>query len=252
MRFNSNHYKAVILDLDGVVTQTARMHAHCWKQTFDEFLQQRRDKTGGPFKPFDLTKDYQEYVDGKPRYDGVQSFLQSRGIELPFGDPQDPPTNVTVCGLGNRKTVFFEEALHREGAEVYQGTVDWIWQLRGAGLKTAIVSASKHCHMILKSAALTDLFDAEVDGNTAESLHLKGKPEPDMYLEAARRLQVEPRLAVVVEDALAGVQAGHRGNFGLVIGVDRKGDTQQLLENGADFVVADLVELVAEDFSENC
>jgi beta-phosphoglucomutase family hydrolase len=251
VRFNSANYQAVIFDLDGVVTQTARLHAHCWKQVFDQFLQQRQTQTGERLPAFDLKKDYQEYVDGKPRYDGVQSFLQSRDIKLPFGDPDDPPDSDTVCGLGNRKTELFEEALHREGAEVYQGTVAWIGQLRSQGLKTAVVSASKHCQMILQTTSLTRLFDARVDGSTAEALHLRGKPEPDTYLKAAQLLQVEPRQAVVVEDALAGVQAGHRGGFGLVIGVDRKGDAQELMENGADFVVEDLVELVAENFDDN-
>jgi beta-phosphoglucomutase family hydrolase len=251
VRFNSVDYEAVIFDLDGVVTQTAKLHARCWKQAFDEFLKKHLAETGEPFKPFDLKKDYQEYVDGKPRYDGVKCFLQSRHINLPFGDPNDPPAKETVCGLGNRKTVFFEEALKREGVEVYQGTVAWIRQLRSEGLKTALVSASKHCHIILQSAALTHLFDAQVDGNTAEELDLKGKPAPDTYLKAAELLQVEPQRTVVIEDALSGVEAGHRGRFGLVIGVDRKGDAEALLKHGADFVVEDLVELVTEDFGDN-
>jgi len=252
LRFKSVDYEAVMFDLDGVVTQTAGLHARCWKQTFDEFLRHRRHKTGESLQLFDIKKDYTKYVDGKLRYDGVRSFLQSRDIDLPFGDPGDPPAKETVCGLGNRKNFLFEEALKKEGVEVYQGTVAWIRQLRSEGLKTAVVSASTHCDMILKAAALTHLFEARVDGNIAQELHLEGKPAPDTYLKAAELLKVEPRRAVVVEDALAGVQAGYRGNFGLVIGVDRKGNAEELLKNGADFVVEDLVELVAEDFGDNC
>lgn len=251
-RFKSALFQAVIFDLDGVITQTASLHARCWKQTFDEFLKKRSANAKNSFIPFDLKKDYQQYVDGKPRYDGVQSFLQSRHIDLPHGEPDDPPDKETICGLGNRKNNLFEKALQTDGIKVYEGTVAWIHQLRGQGLKTAVVTASKHGDMILKAAAISHLFDARVDGNTAEAMNLKGKPEPDTYLKAAEMLQVEPRKAVVVEDALAGVQAGHRGGFGLVIGIDRDNHADELLADGADFVVADLVELVAEDYGENC
>jgi beta-phosphoglucomutase family hydrolase len=243
--FNPAKFDAVIFDLDGVLTQTAKLHARCWKQAFDEFLQQRADKSDATFKPFDLQDDYANYVDGKPRNDGVQSFLQSRNLDLPFGDPDDPPDKETICGLGNRKNKLFEEALKANGVEVYQGSVTWIRKLREAGIKTAVVSASKHCRMVLAAAGLTDLFEARVDGKVAEELNLKGKPAPDTYLKAAEMLNIQPGRTVVVEDALAGVQAGRQGGFGLVIGVDRKGDADELRKNGAGLVVKDLGEMVA-------
>ena len=241
---NLDHVEAVLFDLDGVLTATAKVHAACWKQAFDEFLQRRAAKSQEPFRPFDSKTDYEDYVDGKPRNDGVRSFLQSRGIELPQGHPDDPPDRETICGLGNRKNELFNQALESEGVEVYAGSVAWLRQLRQAGMKTAVVSSSKHCQAIIKTAGIADLFDARVDGNVAAKLNLKGKPAPDTYLKAAQMLGVTAQRAVVVEDALAGVEAGRNGGFGLVIGVDRLGDAEALRQHGADLVVTDLKELL--------
>jgi beta-phosphoglucomutase family hydrolase len=241
---STDRFDAVLFDLDGVLTATAKTHAVCWKKAFDEFLKRRAAKTAEPFQPFDLKADYDMYVDGKPRYEGVQSFLDSRGIQLPYGDPNDPPTKLTVCGLGNRKDELFDEALKSHGVEVFDGSVAWLRHLRKQEMKTAVVSSSKHCRAVLEVADLTDLFDALVDGEVAVEQKLKGKPEPDTYLKAAEMLGVQPQRAVVVEDALSGVQAGRNGGFGLVIGVDRKGDAEALRKNGADLVVTDLGELL--------
>ncbi len=241
---NLDHVEAVLFDLDGVLTATAKVHAACWKQAFDEFLQRRAAKSQEPFRPFDSKTDYEDYVDGKPRNDGVRSFLQSRGIELPQGHPDDPPDRETICGLGNRKNELFNQALEFEGVEVYAGSVAWLRQLRQAGMKTAVVSSSKHCQAIIKTAGIADLFDARVDGNVAAQLNLKGKPAPDTYLKAAQMLGVTAQQAVVVEDALAGVESGRNGGFGLVIGVDRLGDAEALRQHGADLVVTDLKELL--------
>lgn len=242
-------YDAVIFDLDGVITRTARTHAAAWKQTFDEFLRARAARRQEPFVPFDADADYRRYVDGKPRYEGVRSFLQSRAIELPEGRPDDPPDRETVCGLGNRKNQAFLQAVHEHGVEVYDSTVDLVRDLRAQGFKTAVVSSSKSTRTILDAVHLADLFDTEVDGVDLARLGLKGKPEPDPFLEAASRLHVTPQRAVVVEDAIAGVEAGHRGGFGCVIGVDRAGDRAALARAGADVVVADLaeVEVAADD-----
>jgi beta-phosphoglucomutase family hydrolase len=240
-----DRFDAVLFDLDGVITDTAKLHATCWKQAFDEFLQKRAEKTGEDFKPFDLKVDYEDYVDGKPRYDGVKSFLQSRHIDLPNGDPDDPPDQETVCGLGNRKDDLFNQKLKLEGVEVFQGTVAWLHQLRRAGIKTAVVSSSKHCQAIIETAKLADQFEARVDGKVSDDLKLKGKPAPDTYLKAAAMVGVKPQRAVVVEDALAGVEAGRNGGFGMVIGVDRKGDADALREHGATVVVGDLKEMLS-------
>jgi beta-phosphoglucomutase family hydrolase len=235
-------FGALILDMDGVITQTASVHGHAWKALFDSYLQERARRTGAPFVPFDPGADYLRYVDGKPRYDGVRDFLASRDIVLPWGDPSDAPGAETVCGLGNRKNEFFLTALREQGAQVFGGSVDFIRAARAAGMKTAVVSASRNTTEILDSAGVRDLFDAQVDGVLAAQLGLPGKPEPDTFLEAARRLGVEPARAVVVEDAQAGVQAGHAGGFGLVIGVDRVGQAAELRAHGADVVVNDLSE----------
>jgi HAD superfamily hydrolase (TIGR01509 family) len=189
--------------------------------------------------------DYEEYVDGKPRYDGVQSFLDSRGIDLPYGDLKDSSDKETVCGLGNLKDELFEKDLKSDGVDVFDGTVAWVRRLLEMGIKTAVVSSSKHCKPVLEVAGISDLFQARVDGNVADDAHLKGKPAPDTYLEAADMLGVQPGRAVVVEDAISGVQAGRKGKFGLVIGVDRQGDADALRENGADVVVTDLGNLLS-------
>ncbi len=235
----------MLFDLDGVLTDTAKVHAACWKQAFDEFLKRRATQNHETFQPFDIKNDYEEYVDGKPLNDGVQSFLQSRHIELPQGDPDDALNRETICGLGNRKNDLFNQVLEERGVEVFEGSVAWLRQLRQKGLKTAVVSSSKHCQAIIKTAGIADLFDARVDGKVSEELKLKGKPAPDTFLKAAELLRVPPQRAVVVEDALAGVEAGHEGGFGLVIGVDRQGDAEALRRHGADLVVSDLKELLS-------
>ena len=236
-------FDAVLFDLDGVLTATASVHSACWKRMFDEYLEARASETGEPFEPFDIGSDYLPYVDGKPRYDGVDSFLRSRGIELPWGEPDEPPSQETVCGLGNRKNELFNEVLEVQKPDIFHGSVELARRLRDAGIKTAVVSASKNAVPVLESAEIADLFDLVVDGKVAARLGLAGKPAPDPFLEAARELDVLPERAIVVEDAISGVQAGRAGNFGLVIGVDREGVGPALLEHGADIVVTGLREL---------
>jgi len=199
--------------------------------------------TGEALKPFDIVEDYKRYVDGKLRYEGVRSFLGSRGIDLPEGTPEEPPGNGTICGLGNRKDAMVQNMLEAEGVEVYEGSVKLVEQLRSRGIRTAVVSASKNCKVVLEAARISHLFDQVVDGEVAERLRLPGKPQPDTFLVAAERLGVVPERAVVVEDAISGVQAGRAGGFGLLIGVDRKGDPESLRQGGADIVVRDLSEL---------
>lgn len=246
LKVTTDHFDAVLFDLDGVLTSTARVHSACWKKMFDEFLQGYLAEKSEPFYPFDINADYRLYVDGKPRYDGVQSFLESRGIALPQGNPDDPPEEWTVCGLGNHKDELFNEMVRSEGVEPYEGSIDWVRSLRSHGIKTAVVSSSKNCRVILQAAGIEELFDTRVDGEVAARLSIPGKPAPDTFLEAAKQLAVEPGRAVVVEDAISGVQAGHAGAFGLVIGVDRHGDADALLDNGADIVVKDLSEMLEE------
>ena len=239
-----DRFDAALFDLDGVLTDTAKIHAACWKKMFDDFLWKRAQETKEPYVPFDTGRDYKLYVDGKLRYEGVRSFLESRGIEVPSGGPEDPPTRETICGLGNRKDRMVKDTLETGGVKAYKGSVALIRHLRGQGIKTAVVSASKNCQAILKAARIGDLFDVRVDGEVAARLKLAGKPEPDTFLRAAEELGVEPERAVVVEDAIAGVQAGRKGGFGLVIGVDRRDGADALRENGAHIVVADLEELL--------
>ncbi len=240
-------YDLVIFDLDGVVTRTAEVHAAAWKDMFDDFLRRRAVGGGAPFQPFDIATDYLRYVDGKPRSAGVRSFLESRGVQIPEGEPDDPPDRETICGLGHRKNQRFAELLKQRGVRPYETTVALIRALRQEGMATAVVSSSKNCAAVLEAAGLTGLFDARVDGVEADRLNLPGKPAPDLFLEAARRLGVKPRWAVVVEDAVVGVEAGRRGGFGLVVGVDRLADPDRLAAAGADLVVGDLSELSAED-----
>ena len=236
-------YKAVIFDMDGVITQTAQVHAQAWKRMFDDFLKGISPEEEQ--KPFDIKSDYKIYIDGKPRYDGVKSFLHSRGIDLPFGSPQDPPDKKTVCGLGNKKNSFFLELVKENGAEVYSSSVDLVKELKKENKKVAVISASKNCSAILKAAGIQEIFDVQVDGVVSAELNLKGKPHSDIFLEAARRLKISPEQAVVVEDSLAGVEAGRKGNFGWVIGVARsEGDDPLLRDRGADQVVTDLGELI--------
>ncbi len=237
-------FDAILFDLDGVLTGTARVHAKCWKKMFDEYLEKLARKTGEPFVPFDADADYKLYVDGKPRMEGVQSFLESRGINLPFGSHDDAPDQETICGLGNRKNEFFREVLAEDGVDVFQSSVDLTRRLLEKGIRMAVVSSSKNCEAILDAAGIKDLYEFWIDGNKALKLNLRGKPEPDTFLKAAEMMGVEPARAVVVEDAISGVQAGHKGKFGLVIGIARHGDAKALSENGADIVVADLEEFL--------
>jgi len=237
-------FDAVLFDLDGVLTATAKMHAICWKRMFDAYLMRHAARHNSSFQPFDIEADYLAHVDGKLRYDGVRSFLASRDIELPEGEDSDSPELETVRGLGNRKDTLVGDVLAREGVGTFEGSLELVHYLRRNGIKTAVVSASKNCQAVLEAADIVELFDARIDGVVATQLQLPGKPAPDTFLEAARRLEVEPAKAVVIEDALSGVQAGRRGNFGLVIGVDRHGEGDALLAHGADIVVTDLGELI--------
>ena len=238
-------YDAVLLDLDGVITDTASIHAACWKQMFDEYLQKRATQRGEAFRPFDIATDYRLYVDGKPRYDGVRDFLGSRGTQLPEGHPDDPPEAETVDGLGNRKNELVNKIIEAKGVEPYEGSVELIRQLRHQGFKIAVVTSSQNCTAVLKAAKVDHFFDVQVDGNVIHAEHLAGKPAPDSYLMAAKLLGVEPARAIVIEDALSGVEAGRNGNFGLVIGVARKGNAEELRRHGAHLVVNDLGELVS-------
>jgi beta-phosphoglucomutase family hydrolase len=230
---------ACLFDMDGVVTKTAVVHAAAWKQMFDEFLRTQPGQA-----PFDSGHDYDNYVDGKPRLEGTASFLESRHINLPVGDPSDKPGAHTVWGLSNRKNELVQEVLNRDGVEVYSGSSRYINAVRSAGLKTAVVSSSANTEAVLKAGGVADLFDARVDANVARERGLHGKPAPDTFLEAARMLGVAPASAAVFEDALAGVAAGRAGKFGLVVGVDRVGQADALREHGADVVVKDLADLL--------
>jgi beta-phosphoglucomutase family hydrolase len=237
-------FDAVLFDMDGVLTATAKVHAASWKKMFDDFLKKRSAETGEPFIPFDIGTDYKLYVDGKLRDEGVSSFLDSRGIKLPFGDVGDPPDRETVIGLGNRKNDLVSKIIETEGVDIFEGSLALVRNLRKKGIKTAVVSASKNCETVLKVTGITDLFDVMVDGNVAARLGLPGKPAPDTFLKAAQMLDTDPERAVVVEDAISGVQAGRAGEFGLVIGVDRHGEPDSLRDNGADIVVDDLDKLL--------
>lgn len=236
---------AVIFDMDGVVTDTASIHAAAWKRMFDAYLQERSQRSGEPFRPFEIDTDYRRYVDGKPRYDGVRDFLRARGIILPEGTSADDPEAETVRGLGNRKDEAFLTHIGEHGVRAYPGTVDLVRWLRGKRVGVAVISASRNLNEVLEAAGVDSLFDARVDGIEAEQLGLAGKPAPDVFLEAARRLNARPSDAAILEDALAGVEAGRRGGFRLVIGVDRTGHADELRAHGADIVVQDPGELLA-------
>ena len=239
-----DQYDAVLLDLDGVITDTANLHAACWKQMFDEYLQKRAAQRDEAFRPFDLTTDYLLYVDGKPRFDGVRAFLTARMIQLPEGGPDDPPQVETVCGLGNRKNELVNKIIEDAGVEPYEGSVRLIHQLRDRGFKIAVVTSSQNCTAVLKAAKLDAFFEVRVDGNMIHAQQLAGKPAPDTFLIAAKLLGVEPARTVVIEDAISGVQAGCSGHFGLVLGIARKGNAEELQQHGARMVVKDLGELV--------
>jgi beta-phosphoglucomutase family hydrolase len=235
---------ACLFDMDGVVTQTAKVHDAAWKEMFDDFLKSWSASHNVPFVPFDPVRDYDEYVDGKPRLEGTASFLESRGIELPAGEESDPAGTPTVWGLSNRKNELILKVLARDGVQAYEGSVRYAKAVREAGLRTAIVSSSANTEAVLKAAGVDSLFEVRVDHQVAEAAKLRGKPAPDTFLEAARLLGVAPANATVFEDALAGVAAGRAGNFGFVVGVDRVGQADQLHAHGADVVVKDLAELL--------
>ena len=236
--------RGCLFDLDGVLTKTAKVHDAAWKEMFDGFLRDRAARTGQPFVPFDAVKDYDEYVDGKPRADGTRSFLASRGIELPEGGEDDPPDAQTVYGLSNRKNQIVLHRIHTDGVEAYEGSVRYVRAARDAGLRRAVVSSSANAHDVLAAAGIEDLFEARIDGIVAEQEHLRGKPAPDTFLAGARALGLDPAQAAVYEDALAGVAAGRAGRFGYVVGVDRANQADALREHGADVVVTDLAELL--------
>jgi beta-phosphoglucomutase family hydrolase len=246
LRDHAESLAAVIFDLDGVVTNTAAVHARAWKRLFDDYLRKRADQNGGAFEPFEIGSDYPRYVDGKRREDGVRSFLASRDIKLPDGDADDPPTAETVRGLGKLKDGYFLKDLETNGVEIYPSTVKLIERLKDNDVLVALVSASRNVKSVLAGAGLSDLFEVKVDGLVADEMKLPGKPEPDTFLEAAKRLGVEASQASIVEDALSGVEAGRSGGFGLVIGVDRTGQADALREHGADVVVKDLGDLPEE------
>jgi beta-phosphoglucomutase family hydrolase len=235
---------ACLFDMDGVITQTAKVHDAAWKEMFDDFLRSWSASHNVPFVPFDPVRDYEEYVDGKPRLEGTASFLESRGIELPAGQESDPAGTPTVWGLSNRKNELILTVLARDGVQAYEGSVRYVKAVREAGLHTAIVSSSANTVAVLKAAGVENLFEVRVDHQVAEAAKLRGKPAPDTFLEAARLLGVPAANATVYEDALAGVAAGRAGHFGFVVGVDRVGQADQLHAHGADVVVKDLADLL--------
>lgn len=235
---------ACLFDMDGVLTKTAKLHAEAWKAAFDAFLRERAEATGAPFVPFDAKLDFERYVDGKLRADGVRSFLGARGVTLPEGTDDDGPEAATVRGVARRKNDVFDRLLGAGRVETFKGSARYVRAVRGAGLRTAVVSASKHCQAVLAAAGIADLFDARVDGVVAEREHLAGKPAPDTYLAAARALGAAPSQAAVFEDALSGVEAGRAGRFAYVVGVDRLGQADALRRRGADAVVTDLAALL--------
>jgi beta-phosphoglucomutase family hydrolase len=239
-----DRYDAVLFDLDGVITDTAGLHALCWKRTFDDYLMKRAAQSGEIFRPFDIAADYALYVDGKLRFDGVRDFLASRHMQLPAGSHDDPPEADTVAGLANRKNDLVNKSIEDIGVQPYQGTVRWVQQLLHDGFKIAIVTSSHNCNIVLKAAKLDASFQVRVDGNLIDAQRLAGKPAPDAFLKAAELLGVEPGRAVVVEDAISGIEAGINGHFGLVIGVARKANVEELQYHGAHLVVKDLAELV--------
>ena len=238
---------ACLFDMDGVVTKTAIVHAAAWKQMFDDFLRERAQQTGTEFVPFDSDHDYGNYVDGKPRLDGTRSFLESRGIELPEGSPDDKPGAPTLQGLSNRKNDLVLVKLEENGVQVYDDTVTYIKAVREKGMATAIVSSSANTRQVLDVAKIADLFDVRVDAQYAKEHNLHGKPAPDTFLAAAQALKASAKQAVVFEDAQSGVAAGHAGHFALVVGVDRVGQASELHEHGADVVVEDVTDLLKQD-----
>jgi beta-phosphoglucomutase family hydrolase len=238
---------ACLFDLDGVLTRTASIHAAAWKQMFDEFLRARSERTGEPFVPFDAGDDYDAFVDGKQRLDGTRGFLRSRGIDLPEGDPSDPPGAPTVNGLSSRKNELVLRLLDEGHIEVFDDSVSYVRAVRAAGLATAVVSSSANTAQVLDAVGIADLFDARIDGVVAAERHLAGKPAPDTFIAGAAAIGAGPATAAVFEDALAGVEAGRAGGFALVVGVDRVGQAEELRHHRADVVVSDLSELMEQE-----
>jgi beta-phosphoglucomutase family hydrolase len=239
-RITRDKFDAVLFDLDGVLTSTAAIHARAWKRMFDEYL---RDKHPAQ-PPFDIDSDYKKFVDGKPRYEGVRSFLESRGIHLPYGEATDPPGDTTVSALGNRKQLLVQQAIDGGEVEPFEGSVRWVQKLRDDGFKLGVVSSSRNAGPVLRAAKIDYLFETRVDGLTLAELNLPGKPAPDAFLKASQNLGASPQRTVVVEDAISGVQSARAGNFGLVLGVDREGHADALRANGADAIVSDLGEML--------
>lgn len=240
-----SNVSACLFDLDGVLTPTAEVHAKAWKTVFDSYLEDGSRHTGTPFTPFGV-EDYERYVDGKPRSDGARAFLESRGIRLPEGSPGDRPGSATVHALANAKNDAFERLLREEGVAAYEGSKRYVHAVRDGGMRAGVVSSSRHCRAVLAAAGIAGLFDTIVDGVTVRQMKLAGKPAPDTYLAAARELGSDAGQAAVFEDALAGVEAGRAGTFGCVVGVDRIGQSAELLRHGADVVVKDLAELLVQ------
>jgi len=243
-------FDAVIFDLDGVITKTALVHSAAWKKMFDDYLKEREKKYQEAFKEFTHEDDYLPYVDGKPRYKGVASFLESRGIHIPYGEPEDPPEKETVCGLGNMKNQAVNQLLNEQGVEVYESTVELIRSLKNAEIRVGVASSSKNCKAVLEAAGLLDLFETRVDGVVSAELNLHGKPEPDIFTTACDNLGVTYDRSIVVEDAISGVQAGAKGNFGLVLGIAREDNEKELKINGADIVVKDMEEIDIDEIEK--
>jgi beta-phosphoglucomutase family hydrolase len=235
---SQKNINALIFDLDGVITQTAKVHAQAWKRMFDDYLLKRGEQEGKVYKPLHIATDYRQYIDGIPRYDGVRNFLASRGIVLPEGNPGDAPGKETVAGLGNLKNEYFQSLVSQGGVEVYNDTVAFVKQHKAQGFRTAVISASKNCKAILAAAGLEELFEVRVDGVVSLELGLKGKPAPDVFTEAVRQLGVQPQESAVFEDALLGVKAGRAGGFALVVGINRTGEAaEEFVQHGADLVL---------------
>jgi beta-phosphoglucomutase family hydrolase len=250
MKTQQNHFSAVIFDLDGVITDTAAVHSASWKKMFDDFLQVYATNSQTAFRAFSHEDDYLPFVDGKPRNQGVSSFLDSRGIEIPLGDISDPPELETIYGLGNRKNEIFNHIIAGGNFRVFTSTVEFIHQCRKTGIRVGVASSSKNCGTVLEAAELLDLFETRVDGIESARLGLKGKPEPDIFTTACQNLGVTIERTVIVEDAVSGVQAGRKGNFGLVLGIARESNAKELKENGADLVVTDMAEISFDSINE--
>ena len=243
----TKEYDAIVFDLDGVITQTADIHARAWKRMFDDYYAKRGERDGKDYGQMDIETDYRIYLDGKPRYDGVQSFLESRDIDLPWGSPEDNPDLETVCGLGNRKNAEYLSVLKEQGVKPFDDAVEIVKKLRETGYKTAIISSSKNCKQVLEAANMLQMFDARIDGQVAAERNIPGKPAPDVFLTAVKDLGLEPSRAIVVEDAPSGVSAGKAGNFKLVIGLARDGKPDVLKTYGADVVLQSLDQIEVLD-----